>query len=73
MQGGVEIETLFIDEGFGSLDSDALEQAIRALESLSEGNRMIGIISHVPDLKSRIDRQIQVIGKREGSDLRCIF
>ncbi|NLJ70897.1 MAG: SMC family ATPase [Clostridiaceae bacterium] len=72
MQGGVEIETLFIDEGFGSLDSDALEQAIRALEELSEGDRMIGIISHVQDLQERIDRQIQVKSSNQGSTIICI-
>jgi len=72
MQGGVEIETLFIDEGFGSLDNDALEQAIRALEKLSEGDRMIGIISHVPDLQERIDRQIQVKSSNQGSMIICI-
>ncbi|MGB4609481.1 MAG: SMC family ATPase [Saccharofermentanales bacterium] len=72
MQGGVEIETLFIDEGFGSLDSDALEQAIRVLEELSEGDRMIGIISHVPDLQERIDPQIQVKSSDQGSTIICL-
>lgn len=71
MQGGVEIETLFIDEGFGSLDNDALEQAIRALEELSEGDRMIGIISHVPDLQERIDPQIRVKSSNQGSTIIC--
>ena len=63
--GGVEINTLFVDEGFGSLDAESLEQAMQTLVGLAEGNRLIGIISHVDELKERIDRQI-VIGKTTG-------
>ena len=51
---------MFVDEGFGSLSPDALEQAMRALAGLSGGERLVGIISHVADLKERIDRQIVV-------------
>lgn len=58
--GGVIIETLFIDEGFGSLDEDALEMAIEALEMVEDEGRMIGIISHVGELKSRITQQMIV-------------
>lgn len=58
--GGVRLDTMFVDEGFGSLDSDAREQAIRALAGLSHGNRLVGIISHVTELKERIDRQLVV-------------
>lgn len=58
--GGVQIEALFIDEGFGSLDEDALEMAIDALEKIEAQGRMIGIISHVKALKSRISQQVQV-------------
>ena len=63
--GGIQIDTLFVDEGFGSLDPGALDQAYAALAGLSEGNKLVGIISHVADLKDRIDRQI-VIKKHSG-------
>lgn len=62
---GVQIETLFIDEGFGSLDSDILEQALNVLAELSESDHLVGIISHVEELKRRIDRQI-VVSKDEN-------
>ena len=58
--GGVKLDTMFVDEGFGSLDEESLNQAVKALVSLTEGNRLVGIISHVSDLKERIDRQIVV-------------
>ena len=58
--GGIQLDTLFVDEGFGSLDEETLQQAIRALSSLSQGNRLVGIISHVAELKERIDKQIVV-------------
>ena len=57
---------MFIDEGFGSLDESALEQAVQALAGLTEGNRLVGIISHVAELKERIDRQIVVTKERTG-------
>ncbi len=60
MAGGIQPDCLFVDEGFGSLDDDALEQAMQALSSLAEGNRLVGIISHVSQLKYRIDKQIRV-------------
>ena len=56
--GGIRLDTMFVDEGFGSLDEEALSQAIHALEGLKEGNRLVGIISHVAELKNRIERQI---------------
>ena len=59
--GGVELDTLFVDEGFGSLDDESLEQAMRALASPSEGRRLVGVISHVGALKERIDKKIVVI------------
>lgn len=60
MAGGIRLETMFVDEGFGSLDGDSLQQAIRALTSLADGNRLVGIISHVAELKEKIDKQIVV-------------
>ena len=57
---GIAIDTMFIDEGFGSLDEVALEQAMKVLSKLSEGNKLVGIISHVASLKDRIDKQINV-------------
>lgn len=69
--GGVELDTMFVDEGFGSLDDESLEQAMRALASLSEGHRLVGIISHVGALKERIDKKIIVKKAREqGSSVR---
>ena len=64
--GGIKIDTMFVDEGFGSLDEESLEQAIQALASLTEGNRLVGIISHVKELKDRIDKQIVVKKERTG-------
>ena len=58
--GGIQLDTLFIDEGFGSLDENALREAVRTLSRLGEGRRLVGIISHVADLKEQIDRQIVV-------------
>ncbi|MBO7497449.1 MAG: SMC family ATPase [Salinivirgaceae bacterium] len=57
--GGIQLDTMFVDEGFGSLDSDSLEQALKALNGLTEGNKLVGIISHVDALK-RIDKQLIV-------------
>lgn len=67
--GGIEIDTLFIDEGFGSLDTESLEQAIETLSKLTQKNRLIGIISHVNELKERINNQIVVERGKHGSTL----
>ena len=67
--GGIEIDTLFVDEGFGSLDSDALEKSIGILSSLTSGNRLVGIISHVDELKDKIPNQIIVKKGINGSDV----
>ena len=66
MAGGIRLDTMFVDEGFGSLDENSLDQAMNALMSLAEGDRLVGIISHVSDLKRRIDRQIVVTKQRSG-------
>lgn len=68
--GGVEIETLFVDEGFGSLDEQSLEQVMDALEGLRDGGRVVGLVSHVGEMKQRIGTQLQVIKARTGSTLR---
>ena len=60
------MDSLFVDEGFGSLDPDALDLAYRALISLSDGNRLVGIISHVSDLKEKIDKQIVITKEKSG-------
>ena len=65
--GGVQMDTLFVDEGFGSLDEETLRQAMRALRELSEGDRLIGIISHVSELRREIDRQIVVTRSPDGA------
>lgn len=68
--GGVCIETMFIDEGFGSLDSESRRQAVATLEDLAAGNRLVGIISHVSELKEQIDRQIVVKKGFTGSSVK---
>ena len=69
MSGGVSIETLFVDEGFGSLDPEALKQAISVLLQLSDGDCLIGIISHVEALKTQIDRKLLVRNTSAGSSV----
>ena len=64
--GGVKLDTMFVDEGFGSLDEESLDQAMKALSSLADGNRLVGVISHVADLKNRIDKQIVVTKEKSG-------
>ena len=66
MSTGIRLDTLFVDEGFGSLDPESLDQAYRALADLTEGNRLVGIISHVAELKEKIDKQIVVTKARAG-------
>lgn len=62
--GGIQLDTMFVDEGFGSLDDNSLQQAIATLQGLSEGHRLVGIISHVHDLQEMIDKKILVRKKR---------
>lgn len=71
--GGILLDTMFVDEGFGSLDDESLRQAIDILGDLTDNNKLVGIISHVPQLKERIDRQIVVKKDREkGSFIEII-
>lgn len=67
--GGICLEAMFVDEGFGSLDEEALGQAIKALGNLTQGNRSVGIISHVAELKERIENKIIVTKERGGEKL----
>lgn len=67
--GGIKLDTMFVDEGFGSLDDESLDQAMRALQNLTEGNRLVGIISHVTELKERIDKQIVVTKEKSGGSI----
>ena len=68
--GGVSIETLFVDEGFGSLDETSLEQVMDALEGLRDGGRVVGLVSHVAEMKQRIGAQLQITKGRNGSSVR---
>ena len=65
--GGVSLETMFVDEGFGTLDPQSLDNAIDSLLELQKGGRLVGIISHVQELKERVDAKIEVISTKEGS------
>ena len=67
--GGVRLDAMFIDEGFGSLDGDALEHALRILEQLTTGQRLVGVISHVDELRQRIEQKLVVRSTRQGSHL----
>lgn len=66
LSGGIRVDTMFVDEGFGTLDEDALNQAIKALSALADGKRQVGIISHVAELKERIEKQILVKKEKTG-------
>ena len=71
--GGVVVDAMFIDEGFGSLDDESLEQAMNAIMMLSQGNKIIGIISHVNELKARIDKKIVVKKSSNGSSVSLVI
>ncbi|NEC66816.1 SbcC/MukB-like Walker B domain-containing protein, partial [Streptomyces sp. SID9727] len=68
--GGVRLDTLFIDEGFGSLDDQTLDEVLDVLDSLRERDRSVGIVSHVADLRRRIPAQLEVAKERHGSAVR---
>ena len=67
--GGVVLDTMFVDEGFGSLDDESLKLAISTLQELAEGDRLVGIISHVNELKTKIDKQIVVTKEKSGGSV----
>ena len=71
--GGICLDTMFIDEGFGSLDEESLNQAIHVLQNLTDKRRLVGIISHVSELKDRIDKQIVVTKERAGGSRAVII
>ncbi|MFD2623102.1 AAA family ATPase [Streptomyces chumphonensis] len=68
--GGTRLDTLFIDEGFGSLDEQTLDEVLEVLDSLRERDRCVGIVSHVADLRTRVPAQLEVVKRRSGSVLR---
>jgi exonuclease SbcC len=65
--GGADLDTLFVDEGFGSLDADTLDDVMDTLDSLRDGGRVVGVVSHVPELQTRIPTQLRVHKARHGS------
>ncbi len=65
--GGIQLDTMFVDEGFGSLDNETLDHAVRALKGLSDENRLVGIISHVTELADKIDKKMIVTKQKDGS------
>ena len=67
--GGIRLDAMFIDEGFGSLDENALNHAMALLDSLADGKRLIGVISHMPELKERIERRIEVRKTLTGAQI----
>jgi exonuclease SbcC len=71
--GGIRLETIFVDEGFGTLDPEALDLAIRALRDLQQGGRLVGIISHVTELKEWIDARLEITRDRRGSSARFVI
>ncbi len=68
--GGTLLETLFVDEGFGSLDEDTLDEVMGVLDGLRDGGRTVGIVSHVADLRQRVPVQLRVQKGRDGSTVR---
>jgi exonuclease SbcC len=70
--GGTQLDTLFIDEGFGALDARTLDSVMDVLDSLRDGGRVVGVVSHVPELRNRITTQLEVAKGRRGSTVRTV-
>ena len=70
--GGADLDTLFVDEGFGALDADTLEDVMDTLDSLRDGGRVVGVVSHVPEMQHRIPTQLAVVKGRAGSTVRPV-
>ena len=71
--GGISLDTMFVDEGFGTLDPESLDNAIQTLIDLQKGGRLVGIISHVPELKERIDVRLEISTTKEGSKAKFVM
>jgi exonuclease SbcC len=65
--GGSEVDTLFVDEGFGALDPETLDDVMNTLDELRSGGRVVGVVSHVPEMRTRVPAQLQVVKQRSGS------
>ncbi|MBK7920859.1 MAG: hypothetical protein IPJ92_01015 [Veillonella sp.] len=71
--GGIHMDTIFIDEGFGTLDPDTLDIAMETLIGLQDSGRLIGVISHVPELKERINVHLQISRSSKGSTAQFVI
>lgn len=71
--GGIRLDTIFVDEGFGNLDSEALDLALRALIDLQQSGRLVGIVSHVSELQERIDTRLEIVHTKVGSAAKFVF
>jgi exonuclease SbcC len=71
--GGVRLGSLFIDEGFGTLDDETLDQVMRTLEDLRAGGRLVGVISHVPELRERLGTRLSIHKGVRGSSIRLVL
>ena len=67
--GGADLDTLFVDEGFGALDAETLEDVMDTLDALRDGGRVVGVVSHVAEMQDRIPTQLAVVKSRNGSTL----
>ena len=72
LSGGIRLDTIFVDEGFGSLDTEALDHAISTLTTLQENGRLVGIISHLAEVKERVDARLEVTVAKTGSSARFV-
>ena len=70
--GGIQLDSMFVDEGFGSLDQESLDLALKVLTGLNEMGKVVGIISHVAELKERIDCRIEILPAEKGSRISVV-